>query len=422
MKLVCLHMGRLLDQRNSGLSAAEGLLLEEHLATCAACRADANVLEGLSGLATVAHVGLSPQARERAIAAALAAGARPPVGRTVPPRRVGMLLLGAAAVLAIAFVAVQRGSREAAVASDRVLSGEVVVAGNAHGAGDALSSQVQLRTRDAAVVALGHARVELRADSDARWDGASRQLELQRGSAVFEVDPTPHQSFRVETKAFSVMVLGTRFEVTQDAVVVLSGRVSVQPKAAGSEPIVLSADSERTRFDLQPQAATTTSQRAVEEPQPRAAGRLQPRGEVEITRPARMKPEQRVDASALLEQARSQLAARELTQARATLKLAAPHLRDSALRAQALSLEAECELQARRFGAARDAYLRVARKFPGLAAAETALFAAARIEAEHGEPARAAELLRAYLAKYPQGSFVREAERRAQLLPARGTP
>ena len=464
MKLVCLHTGQLLDQRNSGLSAAEGLRLEEHLATCSSCRADANLLEGLSALSAAAHVSMGAPARERAIANALSAGARAHVTRAAPTRRVGMLLLGAAAALAIGFVAVQGVSREPA--SGRVLSGEVQVAGSARAAGDALSSQVHLQTRDAAVVALGHARVELRADSDARWDGAGRKLDLQRGSGVFEVDPAQHQSFRVETKAFTVMVLGTRFEVTQDAVVVLSGRVSVQPKAAGEDApaITLTAGSARSRFDLQPKAAdddgsAARTGRSATQLDAQAANadavRGQPSSEKDTKRmraanaaaatraantsagavehaqaadiehdrraAARTKPNE-PRASALLELARSQLAARELAQARDTLARAKPRLQNPALRAQALSLEAECELQAKHYGAARDSYLQVARRFSGMPAAETALFAAARIEAEHGEPARAAELLSSYLAKHPQGSFVREAQRRLQLLPEGAAP
>jgi ferric-dicitrate binding protein FerR (iron transport regulator) len=425
MRLACLDVGRLLDRRSSGLSAAEGLRLEEHLATCAACRADATLLVGLADLAATAPVGLSAAARERAIANALSANARPHLPRAVPPR-VGMMLLAAAAALVIGFVAVQRASREELASSERVLSGRVEVAGSARSAGAALGSDVQLHAHEAAVVALAHARVELRAGSHARWDGAARKLELQRGSAVFEVDPAPHQSFTVQTKAFTVRVLGTRFEVTQHSVVVLSGRVSVQPAVAdpNTAAIVLTAGSEQTRFE----ASSSTTEQAHIESQPTAADTTPPptSGADDALRnrsPAtRRKSNERTDVGALLDRARSELAARDLAQARATLELAKPLLRDAPLRAQALSLEAECELQAHRYGAARDTYLRVARTFPGMPAAETALFAAARIEAEHGAPERAAELFGNYLSKHPQGSYVREAERRLQLLPKQASP
>jgi hypothetical protein len=449
------------------------------------------MLEGLSGIAAPAHGELSAATRERALSNALSASVSAPLPRTAPSRRAG-LMLGAAAALALGVVVAQLGSREP---SNRVLSGEVIVAGSALAAGEALSSHVQLHTTEAAVVALGHARVELRAGSDASWDGQARTLDLQRGSALIDVDPAQHRSFQVVTRAFGVVVLGTRFEVTESAVQVLLGRVAVQLKAAGT-PVVLAAGSARTRFELQPAAASgdtepqpsatggdsapgADSSRTRNEPQPSAAGpdaapsvlaadarrtrnepqpsatdaapdalaagsdrkhnepqplaaradgahaafaadsnpplpaAARPRGARGVTQPGAAAR----DASALLDLARSQLAARELAQARATLELAAPHLHDAALRAQALSLEAECELQARRFDVARDTYLQVARRFSKMPAAETALFAAARIEAEHGEQARARKLLSSYLAKYPRGSFVREAERRLQLLP-----
>ncbi|HTU61364.1 MAG TPA: zf-HC2 domain-containing protein, partial [Polyangiales bacterium] len=125
MRLACLEVGQLLERRNAGLSAAEGLRLEEHLATCAGCRADANLLTGLSEVAAAARVELSAAARERAIAHALSGNARPHAPRAVPPRRVAMMLLGAAAALVIGFVSMQQSSRE----DERVLSGEVQVAG-----------------------------------------------------------------------------------------------------------------------------------------------------------------------------------------------------------------------------------------------------------------------------------------------------
>jgi TolA-binding protein len=64
------------------------------------------------------------------------------------------------------------------------------------------------------------------------------------------------------------------------------------------------------------------------------------------------------------------------------------------------------------FAQARAAFVRVADQFAPLPAAETALFEAARIEAEHGQPARARALLQRYLTRYPSGSFVIEARRR----------
>lgn len=435
MRLTCLNMHRLIDRRDSGLSPAEGLRLEEHLGGCTRCRAHANLLDGLTRLAAEQPVSLDAAARSRAISAALNAGSVARARLSLAPPRRGFVLLGAAtAALALA-VAVQRALTPApapvavqpARAFDRVLSGQVEVAGGKQGAGERLNESAELFTTDGASVALAHAEVQLRAHTRARWNARARTLALPQGSALIEVDPARHESFRVETHAFVVTVLGTRFEVTQDAVHVLRGRVSVTPRADGRavDPIVLAAGSPQADFELQPTAAEATPPLAEPAPVATAPRPRAQRGADKGSQPPAAKLPRDDDRevrdanpSALLEQARSQLAARDVTQARNTLRLAAPQLRESALRAQALSLEAECNLLERRFEAARDAYLRVARIFPTLPAAETALFAAARIEAEHGHSARARELLTRYLERYPSGSFAREAEHRIELLAA----
>jgi hypothetical protein len=71
---------------------------------------------------------------------------------------------------------------------------------------------------------------------------------------------------------------------------------------------------------------------------------------------------------------------------------------------------------------ARDAYLTVAEHFAALPAGQTALFAAARIEAEHGDKALALRLLARYLQRYPQGHFAKEAAARSKALGVASTP
>jgi TolA-binding protein len=276
-----------------------------------------------------------------------------------------------------------------------------------------VSDQAAVYTTTGARLALAHAQVELRPQSEASWDALARTLRLQRGSVLIEVDPTQQRSFSVETASFTVHVLGTRFVVTERGVYVERGRVSVQLKASDHEhtPMILAAGSEQARFELPPiekvDAATETAASAP--PEPRTP---QP-----VPRPSAT--DATLDPNVLLEQARAQLAARELTQARRTLGRAAPKLNKATQRAEALSLEAECNLLEGRFSAASDSYLRVAKRYADLPAAETALFAAARIEDEHGQPPRARALLDQYLARYPKGSYVREVEHRLQSLARR---
>jgi ferric-dicitrate binding protein FerR (iron transport regulator) len=420
----CFKAGLLLERRASGLDAIEGLRLEEHLASCTRCRAQANLLQGLAQLSAAEAPILSAGARERAINTALTADsgahrspdAASPWGLlsaaaalAAPPRRLPWLLSAAAACILLAVFLAQYTRAPSA----RVVSGRVQVSGAELAAGASLREQTDLHTDQGAVLAVAHANVELRARTDARWYGSTRTLTLQRGSLLIEVDPKQHRSFSVDTAAFHVEVLGTRFEVTETSVRVHHGRVSVTHR---NQTTVLAAGSALETFELPPSPDAT---RAPDSSESTDAGRGSAETEASTTRSpepssAAMSPKKQGDerASALLTLARAQLAARDPMQARRTLAQAAPKLRENTQRAEALSLEAECDVMERRYSAARDAYLRVARKFRKLPAAETALFAAARIEAEHGEPARARQLLTTYLTRYPSGSYLAEAERR----------
>lgn len=58
------------------------------------------------------------------------------------------------------------------------------------------------------------------------------------------------------------------------------------------------------------------------------------------------------------------------------------------------------------------------RDFDGTAQAESALYAVAQLESEHGRPDEARAALHRYLARYPRGRFAREAGARlARLAP-----
>lgn len=425
MKLQCLQAGQLMQRKAQGLSAAEGLTLEEHISGCSDCRSDASLLTGLVGLAAQTPVELSADARQRVIAAAFEAAAR----ERVPQPRVAssplLVLLGAAAAVALTSVVLLRSTPAATPAArapvasapatinhaegDRVLSGRVELAGSERKEGQTIATGETFSSARGAVLALAHAQVELRPDTSAQWDADARSFSLRRGSVMVEVDPARHESFAVESSAFTVQVLGTRFEVTETSVHVVRGRVSVQPKGATTEPVLLIGGSEQADFPLATEQETETA--ADPSRQPATAATTQ-----------RGRAQDAVSGSALLEQARTQLAARQIRRARRTLEQALPVLRGAPLRAEALSLQAECHLLAQHYPTARDAYLRVARQFEDLPAGETALYAAARIEAEHGKSARAQSLLERYLTQYPQGSFVREATRRLRALQQTAPP
>ncbi|HEX4354316.1 MAG TPA: hypothetical protein VHZ95_15410, partial [Polyangiales bacterium] len=77
---------------------------------------------------------------------------------------------------------------------------------------------------------------------------------------------------------------------------------------------------------------------------------------------------------------------------------------------------AECSLIDADYDRARDDYLRVSSEYRSIAAGQTALFAAARIEAEHRSRSNARALFERYLARYPNGSFAKEAAQRLATL------
>jgi hypothetical protein len=420
VKPACMRAGFLLQRRAAGLSAAAGLSLEEHLASCEVCRGQANLLDGLRALHAHEVQALSGERRERVIGLALAGamnaqqlpaalpGQRPAVWLLLPALA-ALVFIGTRAFRADTSAGLREpaaplaGLREPAAPrtaplaqGDRVLSGQVDCSGTAYAAGQPLAADAQLHTlADAATLALAHATVSMRADTRARWDASRHELQLNEGSVSLDVDPSAHARFSVATARFSVLVLGTRFDVSLDTVKVSRGRVQVL--APDGHQLALLDASGQTEFRLDSAAA----------PKPReqpASGSA-----------AGVKPEA-PDSDALLERARSELGERNVVGARRTLQRVLVRAVSREQRAEALSLRAECELVAGKYRAARDAYLSVADRFAALPAGETARFAAARIEAEHGEPSRALRLLAGYLERYPSGRFAKEATTRRQAL------
>jgi TolA-binding protein len=115
------------------------------------------------------------------------------------------------------------------------------------------------------------------------------------------------------------------------------------------------------------------------------------------------------DVSELIRQARAALGRGDVGTARTLVGRAGRAARVVSDRAEVATLDAECELLARRPTQAVAAYLRVADRYAGLRAGENALFAAAQLSLRERDGEAAHRLFERYLSRYPAGRFVDEA-------------
>jgi hypothetical protein len=428
----------LLERRAQGLSTAEALRLEEHLERCQQCSQASTLLGGLRALVDELPQALPKERRERAIEGALAqalqgrdgaaGGAavfslrpRPAQVETRRPVRalVGVALVAAAASVLVVVrpwsstpsvrVATPTTTAPSLVpAGDRVLQGALEIDGQPGGRDAALSAHATLHATAPATVALAHATLALSADTTLRWDRDALRVQLDSGSVTADVDPSAHQRFSVQTARFTVLVLGTRFTVTQEGVAVERGKVRVfGPDGAVLAPMLLAGE----RFAAPVPTAAASTAAASTASASAAATRGSPERAVVRER-----------ARALLAQARAQLAAEQTDAARGSIGAALALARGPADRAEALSLRAECALVAGDLGGAIQGYLRVSRRYASLPAGQNALFAASRLQAERGHDAAAIALLQRYLARYPRGRFVNEAHQRLAALDPQSLP
>ncbi|RLB65890.1 MAG: hypothetical protein DRI90_00775 [Deltaproteobacteria bacterium] len=429
--LSCLQASLLLDRRAAGLEEGDRLLLEEHLGDCKRCAQDGLVLTRAAELTAGTRWPLSSVARDRAIEGALEQAGRRTATATGGPgmgtwqagpwqigrwRPVALAAIAAIAI-AVAFGALSqrtdepqaalaapigRSLSDAAKLADQLLGGELSADGTAVMPGQGWATGALLSTESGARLWLAHGLVQLAADTGVRWDGATSALSLLRGRVEVAVDASVGRRFAVTTAGFEVEVVGTHFAVGPMAggrtgVEVFRGRVRIFDLPSGKALIELGAGQHWSANPTKESATAACGPAPLAcAPASRAAGSASP--------------------ATLLARARTLLAGGQVSAARqlVTAVLARPIA--PAAEAEARSLLAECAMLSGDEAAAARRYAEVARKFPGLPAGETALYAAARAQQEAGHDAAASASLRKYLKRYPKGRFAAEAQRRLSAL------
>jgi hypothetical protein len=404
-------MARLLERRAAGLSEAERLRLEQHVATCAACREESALLNRLAELSDRAAFSVQLTASpERLIARAMARADRrrvPPESSAVVRARPRLAQLAAASavllVLGVAFGSVlsrwarTHGTSAAPVASAAnapqrratVLAGSVFLGERELTRGSPLPEQSELALAAASEIAVAHAHVRSDAPAQVSWDGAHALLALRRGAVEVSVDPAPKRPFAVSTERFRVEVTGTEFHVDLSHVRVSRGRVRV----LAPDGTLLSELSAGQEFAL-PDAAPSATLPDTTPPDGGSAPAM-------VNEP---------DCKERLAAARHALATGNLVTARRELSSALGQHPSTAQLAEIHMLLGDAARLAGDSAQASAEYLGVFQRFSRLPVAEAALFSAARAEQRAGRVARARELFESYLSHYPSGQFRSQAE------------
>jgi hypothetical protein len=450
--LRCGEARALLAGRAAGLDEAARMTLEEHLAGCAGCLADARRLDTVSALLASDEPSLPAAARRRALEGAFdaaGAGAAARNGAAGAGVKVGRRRLAIGAGVAIALAAAALLVLLPAVSEEQPTAGPVLEGDVRPGPGGLHATERGGRLR------IGRATLTLREESAVRIVGPG-EVALVEGAVLCDV-ARGEGTFRVTTPRFVVRVLGTRFEVDAGSVRVDRGRVEV----SGPDGTVLAAHltagarwelADATAAHVGPAPAhaesaadddgsaagsgagsvadhgitageseagsvsTTGADPRSGGASPPPARRGAPPASDEATRDApSVTPAAAGDGAALSERlrlARARIARREVAAARAEIAAVLASGPSQAQAVEARTLLAEAAFVSGNRAEAVRLYLDVARRYDGLPAAENALYAAGR--ASRGEQARA--LFRRYLERHPRGRFRAEVEARLQRL------
>jgi hypothetical protein len=354
------------------------LQLDQHLAACAECRRERARWETVGALKEWQPPSLSGAARARIVERLAAARpARAPARRVAARPSLLMGALAAAAALALLWGGARRPH------SPSMTSGR--------------------QTWDQpGTLEFAGAQLDYRAGTVAELRPAARAVTLERGELEVAASTAP---LEITTPAYKVSVRAAHAVFAANSVHVLEGAVIVYT----FDERVLATLSAGERWPAPPSAPV-----AIFTGPTRATAAL-PLAMPSLTAPP---PEAPPSPAVALGRARAALAAGDARQARRWIERALAQASSPRDRAEAELFGAESYLVEQQPVRAVAAYRRVAAAYARLPEGEAAAFAAAQVLSEKGASAEAAGALRAYLARYPDGRFAREAkDRLAEALP-----
>lgn len=419
MRLSCAATELLMERQSPALSHAERLRVESHLNECEDCRREHGAMLQLIQLVDDrVESAAKPGVQDRAIARALLRAKAPetaalPAAASFAWPRLAWGL-GLAAMLAVGLAlslrtrkAVDSAPVVAAALGDRVKSGALLLGDHHLAAGQAVPQDRELRASGPLELQLAHASLAIEKTQTLRWSAAERTVELSDGVVEAEVDPTKHQTFRIVLPNFVVDVLGTHFRVAHDTVSVDRGRVRITSRAR--QTLAELGPGQSWTYQPAPAAATPAAEAAALAPPSN-----KPAGTSSDAAPA--PSAEKIVPAELLARARHRLASGDAKAARQDLERLLASGASRSQQAEAYMLEGDCALVQGDHGGAVRQYLEVRQRFAGTRFAETALFAAARVESNRGSKAAAKRLLLEYRDLYPQGQFSSDVDARLKLL------
>lgn len=416
--LSCQRSRGLLSARAAGdLSAAEQILLSDHLDSCAACAAWARRHKRVVSLLKARQEGLPPERLEQLAARFQDAEPPPAVFWTKPRLRLSLSLSFAAALAALAALLLPRlfqGPR----LSLTLIEGQVTLKaqGARLSAGSLLHEGMLLETGSTqATLMSANQKIILAPNTTSALElrGEERWLRLSSGEVFIEGGGAGELS--VEAGALTARPVGTRFMVAQRggraSVAVLEGRVDVNLAGAlhhlneGQEYLQggqVAPMSQETRSVMKavfgvvdaPASApsdTLTASAPQREPTPE---------------PPKSAPVKAPDAAKEIKEIEALLQKKELASARRRAHAALntePAPKDAA---RLQTLIAESYMAERDYAAAHQAYLVVFRTYPRTRDAGEALLTAGILELEQLKEAEQAQTsFETYLSRYPKGSL-----------------